>query len=47
MSWKISEEIVGEVEELKYIRVWVDRKLQGNVQLDKMEKRHKMDEQSE
>ena len=39
MSWKIGEEIVEEVEEFKYLGVWVDRKLRGNVQLEKMEKK--------
>ena len=53
MSWKIGEEIVEEVEEFKYLGLWVDRKLRGNVQLEKMLKRQKsgfegdMDEQSE
>ena len=28
-----------EVEELKYLGVWVDRKLRGNVQLEKMAKK--------
>ena len=39
VSWKIGEEIVEEVEESKYLGVWVDRKLQGNVQLEKMAKK--------
>ena len=33
VSWKIGEEIVEEVEEFKYLGVWVDRKPRGNVQL--------------
>ena len=33
VSWKIGKEIVEEVEEFKYLGVWVDRKLRGNVQL--------------
>ena len=33
------EEIVEEVEECKYLGVWVDRKLQGNVQLEKTAKK--------
>ena len=36
VSWKIGEEIVQKVEELKYLGVWVDRRLHGNVQLEKM-----------
>ena len=54
VSWKIGEEIMEEVEEFKYLGVWVDRKLRGNVQLEKMAKRGRrvdrksdMDEQSE
>ena len=39
VSWKIGEEIVEEVEEFKYLGVWVDRKLCGNVQLEKMAKK--------
>ena len=35
-SWKIGEEIMEEVEEFKYLRVWFDRKLRGNVHLEKM-----------
>ena len=38
MSWKISEEIVEEVEEFMYLGVWVDRKLQGNIHFEKMTK---------
>ena len=38
-SWKIDEEIVEEVEEFKYLGVWVDRKLRGNVQLEKIAKK--------
>ena len=30
---------MDEVEEFKYLGVWVDRKLRGNVQLEKMVKR--------
>ena len=36
MNWEIGAEIVEEVEEFKYLGVWVDRKLQGNVQFEKM-----------
>ena len=35
-SWKIDEEIMEEVEELKYLGVWFYRKLRGNVHLEKM-----------
>ena len=35
-SWKIGEEIMDEVEELKNLDAWFDRKLQGNVLLEKM-----------
>ena len=31
LSWKIGEEIVEDVEEFKYLGVWVDRKLRGDV----------------
>ena len=31
VRWKIGEEIVEEVEEFKYLGVWVDRKLRGDV----------------
>ncbi len=31
---RLVKEIVEEVEEFKYLRVWVDRKLRGNVQLE-------------
>ena len=53
VSWKIGEEIVEEVEEFKYLGVWVERKLRGNVELEKMAKKGRrvdwegdMDEQS-
>ncbi len=39
-GWKI-DEIVEEVEEFEYLGVLVDRKLRGNVQLERMEKRQK------
>ena len=39
VSWKINEEIVEEEEEFKYLGVWVDRKLLGDVQLEKMAKK--------
>ena len=39
VSWKIGEEIVEEVEEFKYLGVCVDRKLRGNVQLEKLAKK--------
>ena len=39
VSWKIGEEIVEEVEEFREIAVWVDKKLRGNVQLEKMAKK--------
>ena len=35
MSWIIGEEIM-EVEEFKYLGLWFDRKLCGNVHLEKM-----------
>ena len=35
-SWKIGEEILEEVDEFKYLEVWFDRKLRGNVHLEKM-----------
>ena len=38
VSWEIGEEIVEEVEEFKYLGVWVDRKLRSNVQLEEMAK---------
>ena len=53
VSGKIGEEIVEEIEEFKYLRVWVDRKLRGNVQLEMPKKGRRfdwksdMDEQSE
>ena len=31
MGWKIGEEMVEEVEEFKYLGVWFDWKLEGNV----------------
>ena len=37
-SWKIGEEIVGEVKEFNYMGLWFDRKLRCNVQLEKMAK---------
>ena len=36
MSWKIGEEIMEEIEEFKDLGVLFDRKLQGNVILEKM-----------
>ena len=30
-SWKIGEEAMEEVEEFKYLGVWFDKKLRGNV----------------
>ena len=54
VSWKICEEIVEEVEEFKYLGVWIDTKLRGIVQLEKMVKKGRRvdwkgdtDEQSE
>ena len=41
VSWKIGKEIVEEVEEFKYLRVWVDRKLRANIQLEKLAKSQK------
>ena len=34
-SWKIGEVIMEVVEEFKYLGVWFDRKLRGNVHLGK------------
>ena len=34
-SWKI-DEVMEKVEEFKYLSVWFDRKLRGNVHLEKM-----------
>ena len=34
-SWKIDEEIMEEVEEFKYLDVWFDTKLRGNVHFEK------------
>ena len=39
VSWKIGEEIVEEVKEIKHLGVWINRKPQGNVQLEKMAKK--------
>ena len=36
-SWKIGEEVMEEVEEFKYLGVWFDSKLCGDVHLEKME----------
>ena len=33
VSWKIGREIIEEVEEFKYLGVWLDRKLRGNIHL--------------
>ena len=38
-SWKIGEEAMEEVEEFKYLGVWFDRKLRGNVHLEKIVKK--------
>ncbi len=38
VSWKIGEEIVEELEEFKYLGVWVDRMLRGNVRLGRWQK---------
>ena len=35
-SWKIGVEIMDEVEEFKYLVVWFDRKLRGNLHFEKM-----------
>ena len=39
MSWKIGEEMMEEVEEFKYLGVWVDKKATSNVHIEKMAKR--------
>ena len=38
-SWKIGEEAIEEAEEFKYLGVWFDRKLRGNVHLEKIVKK--------
>ena len=35
-SWKIDEETMEELEEFKHLGVWFDKKLRGNVHLEKM-----------
>ena len=37
VSWRIGEEM-EKVEDIKYIGGWVDRKLRGNVELEKITK---------
>ena len=39
VSWNYGKEIVEEAEEFKYLGVWVNRKLQSNVQLEEMAKK--------
>ena len=34
--WKIDEETMEELEEFKYLGVWFNKKLRGNVHLEKM-----------
>ena len=43
MSWKIGDNIMEEVEAFKYLGVWVDRKLRGNVQLEDGKKGRRVD----
>ena len=38
-SWKIGEAAIEEAEEFKYLGVWFDRKLRGNVHLEKIVKK--------
>jgi len=35
-SWSISCEVMEEVEAFKYLGVWLDRKMRGNVQMERM-----------
>ena len=35
-SWSISGEVMEEVEAFKYLGVWLDRKMRGNVQLERV-----------
>jgi len=35
-SWSISCEVMEEVEAFKYLGIWLDRKMRGNVQMERM-----------
>ena len=35
-KWKIGDEEMEEVESFKYLGVWFDQRMKGNVQLEKM-----------
>ena len=35
-SWSISREAMEEVEAFKYLGIWLDRKMRGNVQMERM-----------
>ena len=38
-EWKINEERMDDVEVFKYLGVWIDRGMRGNVHLEKMRKK--------
>ena len=38
-SWSISREVMEEVEAFKYLGIWLNRKMRGNVQMERMRKK--------